>query len=59
MVDNSEIADLSEVYNEMNIDGKNKMTLMAKQLLSVQLIGKGQKKGSPDKNEKEKAGNGN
>jgi hypothetical protein len=53
MVDNSEIADLSEVYNEMDIDGKNKMTLMAKQLLSVQLIGKGQKKGSPDKNETE------
>jgi hypothetical protein len=44
MVDNSEIADLSEIYNEMDTDGKKKMTWMAKQLLSIQLIGKNQKK---------------
>lgn len=52
MVDDSEIADLSEVYSEMNADGKEKMVLMAKHLLSVQLIGKGQEKSSLDINEK-------
>jgi hypothetical protein len=42
MVDNSEIADLSEVYNEMDADGKKKMAWMAERLLSIQLIGKNQ-----------------
>ncbi|MDR2425924.1 MAG: hypothetical protein LBD46_01875 [Endomicrobium sp.] len=51
-MDDSEIADLSEVYSEMNADGKEKMVLMAKHLLSVQLIGKGQEKSSQDINEK-------
>jgi hypothetical protein len=54
MADDSEIADLSEVYSEMDTDGKKKMVWMAKQLLSVQLVGKDQ-----DKNEKEKCENGN
>jgi hypothetical protein len=52
MVDDSEITDLSEVYIEMDTVGKKKMVWMAKQLLSVQLIGKGQ-----TKNEKEKVEN--
>jgi hypothetical protein len=51
MVDNSEIADLSAVYSEMDANGKKKMVWMAKRLLSVQLIGKSQKKGSTDKTE--------
>jgi hypothetical protein len=55
MADNSEIADLSEVYSEMDTNGKKKMVLMAERLLSVQLIGKGQAKD----NEKETFENGN
>jgi hypothetical protein len=44
MVNNSEIADLSEIYNEMDTEGKKKIVWMAKQLLSVQLVGKNQTK---------------
>jgi hypothetical protein len=53
MVDDLEIADLSKVYNEMDTDGKEKMVLMAKQLLNAQLIGKGQKKDIKEKFEQE------
>jgi hypothetical protein len=52
MADNLEIADLSKIYNEIDADGKKKMVWMAKRLLSVQLIGKEQKKNLPDKKEK-------
>jgi hypothetical protein len=36
--------------DEMDADGKKKIVLIAKRLLSVWLIGKGQTKGSPVKN---------
>jgi hypothetical protein len=49
MVDDSEITDLSEIYGEMDANGKEKMLWMAEHLLSVQLIGK---EDSTDKNEK-------
>jgi hypothetical protein len=53
MVDDSEITDLSEVYSEMDADGKKKMVWIAKQLLSLQLAGKGKKEEPPDKSENE------
>jgi hypothetical protein len=55
MVNDSEITDLSAVYSEMDTEGKKKMVWMAKQLLNVQLTGKGQNK----ENEEKKCENGN
>jgi hypothetical protein len=39
-VEDSEITDLSDVYKDMDRDGKKTMVWMAKALLDVQLVGK-------------------
>lgn len=51
MVDSSEISELTEVYKEMDNSGKKKMVIMAKNLLNVQQIGKGEN--DPLNNDKE------
>jgi hypothetical protein len=42
MVEDSEITDLSDVYKDMDSDGKKTMVWMAKELLTVQLVGSGE-----------------
>jgi len=39
MVEGSEISELSEVYGEMDGDGKNEMVRMARNLLNAQITG--------------------
>jgi hypothetical protein len=40
VIEDSEISDLSDVYKDMDSDGKKTMVWMAKALLDVQLVGK-------------------
>jgi hypothetical protein len=58
MVDDSEITDLSEIYGEMDANGKEKMVWMAKRLLSVQLIGKEGSTETSSNTDKKEAFNG-
>jgi hypothetical protein len=42
VIEDSEISDLSDVYTDMDSDGKKTMVWMAKELLTVQLVGSGE-----------------
>jgi len=50
MVDNSEIIELSEIYEELDTNGRKKTTLMAILLLDAQMIGENQDKYFIDNN---------
>jgi len=52
MVEDSEIAELSEVYREMGSGGKKNIVKMAEHLLNAQQIGKGKDGISNDMHEK-------